>query len=111
MTKDNYYGERYSYGYNGLYNLDLDKSLIFGVEREDEQIGYNKDLTGIKRESYYTTSSFYDYQQRFTNNLYATFGSRFDDNSVAGDEESHRATVAYIFDDKNKIKKFFWNWF
>ena len=50
MTKDNYYGERYSYGYNGLYNLDLDKSLIFGVEREDEQIGYNKDLTGIKRE-------------------------------------------------------------
>ena len=35
-----------SYGYNGLHNLDLDKSLIFGVEREDEQIGYNKDLTG-----------------------------------------------------------------
>ena len=108
LTKDNYYGERYSYGYNGLYNLDLDKSLIFGVEREDEQIGYNKDLTGIKRESYYTTSSFYDYQQRFTNNLYATFGSRFDDNSVAGDEESHRATVAYIFDDKKtKLKSSF----
>ena len=38
-------------------------------------------------------------------NIYATFGSRFDDNSVAGNEEAHRATFAYLFDDKStKIK-------
>ena len=108
VIKDNYYGERYSYGYTGNYNFNLDNSLIFGVEREEDQIGYNKDLTGIKRESYYTTSSFFDYQKRISNNLFATYGTRFDDNSVAGDEESHRATLAYLFDDKKtKIKSSF----
>ena len=108
VIKDNYYGERYSYGYMGNYNFNLDNSLIFGVEREEDQMGYNKDLTGIQRESYYTTSSFFDYQRRITNNLFATYGTRFDDNSVAGDEESHRATLAYLFDDKKtKIKSSF----
>lgn len=103
--KDNYYGDRYNYGYKGIYNFDLDNSIIFGIEREDDQIGYNKDLTGKKVESFYTTSTYFDYQKRFTENIFATFGSRFDDNSVAGDEESHRATLAYLFDDKStKIK-------
>ena len=41
--------------------------------------------------------------KRISENLYATFGSRFDDNSVAGDEESHRATIAYLFDDKTDL--------
>ena len=35
----------------GNYKFDLDNSIIFGVEREDDQIGYNKDLTGKKKES------------------------------------------------------------
>ncbi len=104
-TKDNYYGDRYNYGYKGIYNFDLDNSIIFGVEREDDQIGYNKDLTGRKDESFYTTSNYFDYQKRFTENFYATFGSRLDDNSVAGDEEAHRATFAYLLDNKStKIK-------
>ena len=106
--KDNYYGERYSYGYNGNYNFNLDNSLTFGIEREEDQMGYNKDLTGTKRESYHTTSSFFDYQKRISNNLFATYGARLDDNSVAGDEESHRATLAYLFDNKKtKIKSSF----
>tara|TARA_Y100000816_G_scaffold280467_1_gene253857 strand:+ start:568 stop:2502 length:1935 start_codon:yes stop_codon:yes gene_type:complete len=103
--KDNYYGDRYNYGYKGIYNFDLDNSIIFGIEREDDQIGYNKDLTGKKVESFYTTSTYLDYQKRFTENIFATFGSRFDDNSIAGDEEAHRFTFAYLFDDKStKIK-------
>ncbi len=103
--KDNYYGDRYALGYMGNYNFDLDNSVVFGVEREEEKIGYNKDLTGTKRESYYTTSSYFDFQKRISKNLFATYGSRFDDNSVAGDEESHRATFAYLFNDKKtKIK-------
>ena len=107
-AKDNYYGERYAFAYTGNYNFNLDNSLVFGVEREDDQIGYNKDLTGIEKESYYTTSSYFDFQKRISNNLYATYGSRFDDNSVAGDEESHRATVAYLFDDNDtKVKRSF----
>ena len=108
LFKDNYYGDRYTYNYTGSYKFDLDNSLVFGIEREEDQIGYNKDLTGIKRESYFTISNFYDYQKRISKNLYATFGSRFDDNSIAGDEESHRATFAYLFDNKKtKIKSSF----
>ena len=41
-------------------------------------------------------------------NIFATFGSRFDRNSVAGNEEAHRTTLAYLFDDKTtKIKSSF----
>ena len=63
-AKDNYYGERYAFAYTGNYNFNLDNSLVFGVERDD-QIGYNKDLTGIEKESYYTTSSYFDFQRGF----------------------------------------------
>ena len=31
-AKDNYYGDRYNYGYKGIYNFDLDNSLLFGIE-------------------------------------------------------------------------------
>lgn len=104
-VKDTYYGDRYNYGYKGNYNFNLDNSIIFGIEREDDQIGYNANMTGEKIESFYTTSSYFDYQKRFSKNIFATFGSRFDDNSVAGNEEAHRATFAYLFDDKStKIK-------
>ena len=103
--QDNYYGERYTFLYQGNYNFNLDNSIIFGVEREDDSIGYNKDLTGTKHRDAYVTSKYFDYQKRITNNLYGTFGSRFDDHSLAGNEDSHRATLAYVFDDKStKLK-------
>ena len=36
---------------------------------------------------------------------FATFGSRFDNHSLAENEDSHRLTLAYLFDDKlTKIK-------
>ena len=47
-VKDNYYGDRYNYSYKGNYIFDLDNSLLFGIEREDDQIGYNQNLTGKK---------------------------------------------------------------
>ena len=107
-VKDNYYGERYNYSYKGNYNFDLDNSIIFGIEREDDQIGYNANMTGKKIESLYTTSKYFDYQKRLADNIFATFGSRFDYNSVAGNEEAHRATFAYLFDNKSsKIKSSF----
>ena len=45
----------------------------------------------------------FDYQSRLTKNIYATFGMRFDEHSLAGggsNEDSHRATLAYVLDDK-----------
>ena len=106
--QDNYYGERYALLYQGNYNFDLDNSIVFGLEREDDQMGYNKDATGRIDSNAYVTSQYFDYQSRLTQNLYATFGARFDEHSLAGDgsnEDSHRATLAYISDDKStKLK-------
>ncbi len=103
--QDNYYGERYTYDYFSEYKFDLDKKIIFGFQREDDFIDYNPNLSGVKKESFQTTSKYFDFQKRFSNNFFATFGSRFDDNSVAGDEDAHRATFAYYFDGKKtKLK-------
>lgn len=104
-AQDNYYGDRYTLMYMGDYKFNLDNSLVFGFEREDDQIGYNKDLTGRKNKHNYVMSSYFDYQSRITKNLYFTFGSRFDEHSIAGNEDSHRVTSAYIIDDKSlKLK-------
>ena len=103
--QDNYYGERYALSYAGNYNFNLDNSIVFGVEREDDKIGYNKDLTGQKDKHNHVVSKYFDLQSRITNNVFFTFGSRFDEHSIAGNEDSHRATFAYLFNDKSlKIK-------
>ena len=104
-TKDKYWGDRYSLMYSGNYNFNLDNSVVFGLEREDEQMNYNKDLTGDNIKDAYVTSSYFDFQSRVTKNIYATLGSRFDEHSLSGDEDSHRVTLAYLFDDKStKLK-------
>ncbi len=106
--QDNYYGDRYALLYQGEYNFDLDNSIVFGLEREDDQMGYNKDETGRIDSNAYITSQYFDYQSRITKNLFGTFGARFDEHSLAGDgsnEDSHRATLAYVFDGKaTKLK-------
>ena len=103
--QDNYYGDRYAMSYMGNYNFNLDNSIVFGLEREDDKIGYNKDLSGRKNKHNYVTSRFFDLQSRITNNFYFTIGSRFDEHSIAGNEDSHRVTLAYLLDDKSlKIK-------
>ena len=107
--QDNYYGERYSYLYQGNYNFNLDNSVVFGIEREDDQMGLNNNAGGRVDSNAYVTSQFFDYQSRITNNIYGTIGARFDEHSLAGgtgsNEDSHRATLAYVFDDKTtKLK-------
>ena len=103
--EDYYYGERYALSYSGNYNFNLDNSIVFGVESEHDDIEYNKDLAGLKLAHAYGTSSYFDLQSRVTNNIYATFGSRFDEHKHAGNEDTHRATLAYLFDDKStKLK-------
>ena len=107
--QDNYYGERYAYLYQGNYNFNLDNSVVFGIEREDDQMGFNQNATGRIDSNAYVTSQFFDYQSRITNNIYGTIGARFDEHSLAGgtgsNEDSHRATLAYVFDDKTtKLK-------
>ena len=103
--QDIYYGERYALSYSGNYNFNLDNSVVFGVESEHDEIQYDKNLTGLKDAHAYATSGYFDLQSRVTNNIYATFGSRFDEHKHSGNEDSHRATLAYLFDDKStKLK-------
>ena len=103
--QDNYYGDRYAFLYQGNYNFDLDNSIVFGLEREDDQMGFNKDSTVRIDSSSHVISRYLDYQSRITNNIYATLGVRFDEHSFAGNEDSHRATISYVFDDKaTKLK-------
>ena len=105
VKQDSYYGERYSLLYQGNYNFNLDNSIVFGLEREDDSIGYNKDMTGIDYKDAYVTSKYFDFQKRFSPNIFGTFGSRFDNHSLAGNEDSHRLTLVYLFDNKlTKIK-------
>ena len=103
---DKYYGDRYSMMYTGNYNFNLDNSVAFGLEREDDQIGYNKNLAGRTNHNANITSGYFDIQNRVTNNFYVTYGARLDKHSRAfGKEASHRTTAAYLFDDKStKLK-------
>ena len=104
-AQDNYYGTRYGFMYSGNYNFNLDNSVVFGFEREEDKMGYNKNMSGRKDDHAHVTSTYFDYQSRFTNNIYATLGSRFDEHKHAGNEDSHRVTLAYLFDDKStKLK-------
>ena len=105
ILQDNYYGDRYAFLYQGEYDFNLDNSIVFGLEREDDQMGFNKDEAGRIDASSHVTSQYFDYQSRITKNIYGTFGARFDEHSYAGNEDSHRATLAYVFDDKaTKLK-------
>ena len=104
-AQDNYYGNRNAFIYSGNYNFNLDNSVVFGFEREEDKMGYAKDGASRLDDHAYVTSSYFDYQSRVTSNIYGTFGSRFDEHKHAGNEDSHRATLAYLFDDKTtKLK-------
>jgi len=104
--QDEYEGKRKALTYYGNYNINLDSSIVFGLDTEFDQIENRADLLNKTRKEGFTTNSAYiDYQKRFTKNLYGTLGARQDEHSLFGKEDSRRATLAYLFDDKTtKIK-------
>ena len=105
-AKDIFVGDRHALLYSGNYNFSLDNSVTFGLEREDDQVGRNKDVAGLDERHVYINSSYFDVQSRLSKNIYATFGSRFDDHNLAGTEDSHRTSFAYyLFDNRlTKLK-------
>jgi len=105
-SKDNYYGDRYAFMYSGNYNFNLDTSVVFGSEREEDEMGFNENTTGRVDHNSLVTSNYYDFQRRFPNDIYLTLGSRFDEHERAGNEDSHRFTAAQLFDNKTTKLKF-----
>ena len=104
--KDNYYGDRYSFMYSGNYDFNLDTSVVFGSEREEDEMGLNLDATGRVDRNSLVTSNYYDFQRRLANDIYVTLGSRFDKHERAGTEDSHRFTAAQLFDNKTTKLKY-----
>ena len=105
--QDHYTGDRKALTYTGIYNFNLDNSVVFGSESEFDSMYMKriKDNWYGVNQGIVTTSNYIDFQSRVSKNLYATLGSRFDEHTKAGNEDSHRATLAYLFDDKTtKLK-------
>lgn len=92
-----YRGYRDGIYYSGNYNFNLDNSITYGAEVEFDQYDHQKTNTKFSNE---IGSAYYDIQTRLTNNLYTTFGMRFDEHSEAGNEDSHRVSFAYLTDNK-----------
>ena len=105
--QDHYTGDRKALTYTGIYNFNLDNSVVFGSESEFDSMYMKriKDNWYGVNQGIVTTSNYIDFQSRVSKNLYATLGTRFDEHTKAGNEDSHRATLAYLFDDKTtKLK-------
>ncbi len=96
-TKSEYIGFRDAYYYSGNYNLNLDHSITFGAEYENDEA----DLKKTKYRGTETVGAYFDVQNRLTEKLYTTFGMRFDDNEHAGNEDSHRISFAYLTGNNN----------
>ena len=105
-AQDEYEGDRKALTYFGNYNINLDSSVVFGLETEFDQMWKSKVSDRYNgKEGLQVNSAYIDYQKRFTNNLYATLGTRLDEHSLVGKEDAQRVTLAYLFDDKTtKIK-------
>ena len=104
FQESKYYGLRNAVYYTGRYNLNVDNSVTFGLEREKDEMDFEKFGSDYSKNAA-INSKFFDVQSRITNNLYATAGLRFDEHSRSGTEESYRTSLAYLFDDKlTKLK-------
>lgn len=95
-AKAEYIGFRDAYYYSGNYNFNLDDSVTFGTEFEKDEMDFKKSkYRGVE-----TIGAYFDVQNRLTENLYTTFGMRFDENDHVGNEDSHRVSFAYLTDNK-----------
>lgn len=87
-------GETSKANYQGAYDFADSQTLVFGIDREDQEYGSNygdqwdRDQTGVYAE----------YQQGWNDNLFVTAGLRRDDNSDFGTHTSYRVSAAYIQD-------------
>ena len=111
FRENNFWSYRNAVNYMGTYNFNLDNSVVFGIEKEWDEMD-NEEFSGYTgpkavdfKSGQEVVSQYIDFQSRLTNNLYATVGIRFDDPSQAGNEDSERVSLAYLLDDKKtKLK-------
>jgi vitamin B12 transporter len=104
-TRSNYYGYRDSINYVGVYNFNLDNSIIFGLDNEIEAADFDTWATPKTLKSDEAIYSQYiDLQIRPKEKLFSTIGIRRDDHTTAGDFKTFRLTSAYKLDNLTNFR-------
>ena len=101
----NYYGYRDSINLIGVYDINLDTKVIYGLDNEFDKSEGKDDWSSLYEthgEEVY--SQYVDLQFRPEQKIYSTVGFRRDYHSVAGEFGSYRGTVAYKIDNLSKIR-------
>ena len=99
-----YYGYRDAINFLGEYNFNLDNRIVYGLDNEFDAAKYPDGANNKLYSDEAIYSQFLDYQFRPLEKLYATVGIRQDTHTTAGDETTHRATIAYQLDNNSKIR-------
>ena len=98
IVDQEYWSYRDTIGYTGNYKINKNNNMVFGAEKEFEEMRYSPSDTIDFKTGEEITSQYLDIQSKLTEKLYTTIGIRFDEHSKAGNEDSERFTVAYLSD-------------
>lgn len=104
-NKQNYFGYRDSLNLLSEYNYNLDNKIIYGFDFETDAARYKKDYgTNDLFHDESIVSQYFNFQSRPFEKIFSSFGLRNDTHSTAGNEKSLRTTLAYKFNNNNKIR-------
>ena len=78
-------------GYLGNFRYSDDLRLVYGAERQQESM--DDGSTDASRDQY---GYYFEYQGGFSDRLFVTAGTRFDDNDDFGTHTSYRLSSAYL---------------
>ena len=95
-SKQNYFGNRDTFGYLGEYRFNLDNKIIYGIDHETDGARYRQDFgTREVEHDESIISQYFDLQFRPYEKLYTTIGLRNDQHTTSGKKKSGRTTFAY----------------
>tara|TARA_Y100000590_G_scaffold404275_1_gene491638 strand:- start:1376 stop:3310 length:1935 start_codon:yes stop_codon:yes gene_type:complete len=104
-SKQNYFGNRDTFGYLGEYRFNLDNKIVYGIDHETDGARYRQSW-GTREVEYDESifSQYFDLQFRPIEKLYSTFGLRNDQHTTSGTKQSGRATFAYKLNNNSTIR-------
>ena len=105
VIEQDYWSYRDTINFQNNFKINSNHNMVFGIEKEFEEMRYNPyDFKGSWgsptdfKKGEEITSQYIDVQSKITNNLFATFGVRFDKHSQSLNEDSERISLVYLSD-------------
>ena len=105
VIQQDYWSYRDTISLENSYKINSNHNVVFGFEKEWEEMRYNPYDTTFSfysptdfRKGEEITSQYVDFQSKLNENLFITYGVRFDQHSQNLDEDSERVSVAYLSD-------------